>query len=174
MLFRDDLAVEVDRLSKSVALLLVGLQMHIRPAFQTFISQHYQVNPNVHRKNDLKKGGGKKEICCVAHHFISDVTRQMKATLSRTKRRCRCEILTSPGCLPEAHMHNNESRCFKPALHTAALNKSRRQRSTIVKTDKRFLAKGVFVLQKVDRVKSCCFLHRWLLQHPHRKGQRQS
>lgn len=39
MLFRDDLAVEVDRLSKSVALLSVGLQMHIRPAFQTFISQ---------------------------------------------------------------------------------------------------------------------------------------
>lgn len=131
MLFRDNLAVEVDRLSESVALLSVGLQMHIRPAFQTFISQQYQVNPNVHRK----KHGGKKEICCVAHHFISDVTRQMKATLSRTKRRCRCEILTSQGCLPEAHMHNNESRCFKPALHTAALNKSRRQRSTIVKAN---------------------------------------
>lgn len=107
MLFRDDLAVEVDRLSKSVALLSVGLQMHIRPAFQTFISQQKT------KKRPEKRWGEKKEICCVAHHFICDVTQQMKATLSRTKRRCRCEILTSQGCLPEAHMHNNESRCFK-------------------------------------------------------------
>lgn len=38
---------------QSVALLLsAGLQMHIRPTFQTFISQQYQAKPNVNRKND--------------------------------------------------------------------------------------------------------------------------
>lgn len=79
MLFRDDLDVEVDRLSKSVALLSVGLQMHIRPAFQTFKSQQKT------KKRPKKRWGEKKEICCVAHHFISDVTLQMKATLSRNK-----------------------------------------------------------------------------------------
>lgn len=46
---------------QSVALLSVGLQMHIRPTFQTFITQQYQAQPNVHWKKDLKKLWGEKK-----------------------------------------------------------------------------------------------------------------